>query len=143
MKQLFIIESPLQLLNAYEALKTFPADEQIIIVRYSGVLINDEQIKQTLIKLELFKLAKIKYVLINVVKRTNVDFIKMLCLKLFYFFSTRFYKTIFIGNYESKFIRFIIPFNKNKIILLDDGNLTLKIQETFTKKKIFQLVHRF
>lgn len=137
MKQLFIIESPLQLLNAYEALNTFPADQQIIIVRYSGVLINDNQIDKTLNKLDLFKLAKIKYVQINVDKRTTLDIFKMLWLKLFYLFTIRFYETVFVGNYESKFIHFIIPFNVKKIILLDDGNLTLKIQENFTTKKYF------
>jgi len=136
MKQLFVIESPLQLINAYEALQTFSADKQIILVRLSGEHFNDNQIEKTIIKLDINNLAKIKYVTINVKKRNIIDYVKIILLKLLFFFIYKSYKTIYIGNYNSNFIRFIIPFKKN-IMLIDDGSLTLNIQNKFSEKHYY------
>lgn len=136
MKQLFVVESPFQLLNAYEALKSFYARKQVLFVRFSGEYVNDEQIKDTLIKLGFYKIARIRCILINVKRRGVLDIVKLLFLKVLYFLISSSYKRIFIGNYESNFMRFIIPFNR-KIILLDDGFKTITIQKKFTSQKYF------
>jgi hypothetical protein len=135
-KQLFVIESPLQLLNAYEAMHQFPAQLQEVFVRFSNNKYVDQQIRDTIDKLGINQLANITYLTLPVNGKSILDGLKMLLLKIKFLFQSKSFQHIFIGEYESRFIRFIIPYKRN-IILLDDGSKTLGTQDKFTSNHYF------
>lgn len=133
-KNLYIVESPLQVLNAFEAMHVFPANEHTLLVRYSDYSENDKQIKDTLKKLNLYTLASIKTITINGEKKSVFDIIKLLFFRVFFNFKSKQFTKIFLGNYGSKFMQFITPF-RSSIILLDDGAGSINVQSEFTPTK--------
>jgi len=136
MKSLLFIESPLQLLNAYEAVKKYSIIEYEIIVRLSKVVQNDEQIKYVIDKLNI---QNIKYITIGIKNRNFLDYLQLFYYKYIYKVSNDIDK-IFIGNYDSGFLNLIMKkTEKEKIILLDDGAKTIDIQKKFTDIKNYNL----
>ncbi len=135
---LFIIQAPLQVLEAYEAINIFSIKNPHILVRYSGNKNNDFQI-QFLIKLlnlEEFVLDSFKLIgdPNNRVKY-SLQFVHF----LFKFLKERYdkspYEYIFLPEYYSGFSRTIynLFFRKEKdIFFMDDGVATL-----YTQRKLF------
>jgi hypothetical protein len=136
MKNLYIVESPLQVLNAFEAIQTFPANLHTVLVRYSNFKENDKQINDTLEKLDIKSLATIKTVTIDGDKKKFSDFLFLFLFKVIYAFKTKSYSNVFLGNFTSKFMQFIIPLNE-KIILMDDGAGSLNVQNEFTNSSFY------
>ncbi len=137
-KSLLFVESPLQLLNAYEAVSYFNLENYIYIVRLSNNEANDEQIMNLLKLLKIDK-SNIEYMYIRTINRTLYDYSQLLFYRYKYMFVKNIDK-IFIGNYESGFFNLIIKqFSKESIILLDDGAKTLSIQSKFTNSKNYNL----
>ena len=134
MKNLYIIESPLQLLNAYEAINTFSAKKHVLLIRLSNNPYGDKQILDTISKLKIQDVAEIKTVKIKVENRGLRDLFTLLLLKFKFLFHS--YQKVFIGEYESRFMQFIIPFTENTI-LLDDGSKTLNTQKQFTETNCY------
>ncbi len=137
-KSLLFVESPLQLLNAYEAVSYFDIKNYSYIVRLSNNEASDKQIIN-LVKLLKIDKRNIKYVHLRTTNRTLYDYCQLLFYKYKYIFVKDIDK-IFIGNYESGFFNLIIKqFSKESIILLDDGAKTLSIQSKLTNTKNYNL----
>jgi len=137
-KSLLFVESPLQLLNAYEAVAYFNLENYIYMIRLSNNEANDKQI-MNLLKLLKINTTNIQYIYLRTTNRTLYDYIKLLFYRFKYIFAKDIDK-IFIGNYESGFFKLIIKqFSKQSIILLDDGAKTLSIQSKFTNTKNYNL----
>lgn len=127
---LICIESPLQLLNAYEAIKYFNIQNYKLLIRYSNSDSNDNQIKKLIDILKIDPMD-IEEVTINTSNKSLLDLFKLFTYK--YIFNTKKFDKVFIGNYRSGFFSLIWKsFDKNRIILLDDGAKTIDIQKEFT-----------
>jgi len=133
-KSLLIIESPLQLLNAYEAIYNFKITDGILFIRYSGFDKNDQQINDILEKVKLPQPLQIQKILIHVSNRNFWDYGKAILQKVK--FSLETFNTIYVGNYDSPFIRLIIGKRQN-LILLDDGTRTITAQQNFSDQHHF------
>lgn len=134
MVNLYLIESPFQLLCAFEAIGKFESEENEVWIRYSKKIKNDKQLKFILNKLQDTEACKIKEVTISSVNRNMTDYFKIILCKLYLATNLFKYQKIFIGNFDSKFINAVVSFNK-KVILLDDGAKTINIQSAFTNDK--------
>ena len=136
MKSLLFIESPIQLINAYEAINKYSIKKYKIIVRFSKVIQNDEQIQYVIDKL---KIQNIKYITIGINNRNIKDYLQLFYYKYLYKVPQDIDK-IFIGNYDSGFLNLIIKkVTKDKIVLLDDGAKTIDIQAKFTDLNNYNL----
>ena len=137
-KSLLFVESPLQLLNAYEAVSYFSLESHTYVVRLSKNEASDRQI-MNLLKLLKINESNIKYVHIRTSKRTLYDYMQLFFNRYKYILVKNIDK-VFIGNYESGFLNLIMKqFSRNSIILLDDGAKTLSIQSKFTDFKNYNL----
>jgi len=135
-KAIFFIESPLQLLNAYEAKSFFEVQEYIYYIRFSGLVNND---KQLLNLIKVLDLKNIERITINTTSRSIKDYITLLYYKYIYKVPSSFDK-VFIGNFDSGFFNLIIKkINKSKIILLDDGAKSIDIQKNFSEENYYNL----
>lgn len=133
-KALFFVEAPFQLLSAYEAINSLKISDYKIIIRLSNNDINNNQLKELLEELFLTKKdKKIKFIKISNKNRSFFDLLCILKVFILTFFSQVFYKYIFLGNFESRFLKVILlgVFNK-KVILLDDGIKGFSIYKKFT-----------
>jgi len=137
-KTLLFVESPLQLLNAYEAVSYFGIENYTYIVRLSNNEGNDKQIINLLNLLAINK-NNVEYIYLRTTDRKLSDYSKILFYRYKYLFTKNIDK-IFIGNYESGFLKQIMKqFNRDKIILLDDGAKTLSIQSKFTNTQNYNM----
>jgi hypothetical protein len=135
MKSFLFIESPLQLLNANEAVNRYSLDDYNIIVRLSNNEKSDEQIIYIIKQLGI---ENIKYIKINVSNKNIIDYIKLLFYRFRYIFTK--VNKIFIGNCESGFLKLILKqFDKEDIILLDDGAKSIDIQKNFNDEVNYNL----
>ncbi len=136
---LICIESPLQLLNAYEAIEYFNMHNYKLLIRYSNSDSNDKQIKKliNILKIDPINIEEIK---INTSNKSLPDLFKLLFYRYRYIFNTIKFNKVLIGNYRSGFFSLIQKqFNKNQIILLDDGVKTIDIQKEFTDNLNYDL----
>lgn len=117
-KVLVVVETPFQLLCAYEYMCKHSADYDVF-VRKSGVGVNDQQMDTMLVELNIslkgeFFVRSSKY----------LDYIR--ALKVFLPFVFRLYGKVVVGSYFSRFQRFISSVVlKKEMVLLDDGVATL------------------
>jgi len=127
-RNLYIVESPLQLLSALEAREYFKEDYSILILKYSGDLKNDAQILRVLKKLNNFD-EVIEVRPFFGVREAN--FRLLIILKIFQVKKTPFLK-IFIGEYRSRYHRlFFDILVSEENYLLDDGAITIELQNKF------------
>ncbi|MCF6340283.1 MAG: alpha-2,8-polysialyltransferase family protein [Sulfurimonas sp.] len=124
LKNLFILKSPLQIINAIEAVEYFQLKNNVFVFIYSDITSNEKQMKQLIemsnvdeiihIK-KSFKSKLLKYVhLVKNLKKYE-------------------YEYIFLGEI-GKFHKIVISnVIKNKVFLLDDGTVTLKFYEDVIK----------
>jgi len=137
LKSLFFIESPLQLLNAYEAKNYFNIQKYDFYIRLSNEETNDSQILNLIL---ILKIEHVKIIKINALNKGFKDYIKLIFFKFFFKFFKKKVDKIFIGNYHSGFLSLILKsFSRDKIILLDDGSKSINIQSDFTDKKNYNL----
>ena len=131
-KNILIVESPLQLINAIEAISFFKILDYKIYIRYSNVVSNDKQINKLLTILSVDN-VKIKTFVISGGRKKLVDIVKI----IFYWFllglKLKGVQKLFVGNYDSPFLKGITRLTKrNNIILLDDGAKTIELQNNFS-----------
>jgi len=127
---LFVVESPLQLLSAIEANNYFKHQENILIIKYSSYRTH----KQNNDQMSLLK----NYINWNKVYEIGSSFsTKQSNLKLLYFIK-KIKKTytsinkIFIGEYRSWVEReYFNVLNPKQCFILDDGNITIELQNSF------------
>ena len=128
MQNLFLVKSPLQLLNAIEASNNYESVEDILILRYTSNPRTNYQMNNLLKIYKWHKVIKINY------SKLPINFIKeFLQLKKFRESSTIF-NDVFIGDYRLlNFKIFPINLKHNKTYLLDDGTSTFTIQDFYLK----------
>jgi hypothetical protein len=137
LKDILFVESPLQLLNALEAINSFDLEDYVLYIRYSNQTINDKQLDR-LIGIFDIKSTKMKKIHLSSKNRNILDYMKI----LFYFLDSKFLKInrLFIGNIDSKFLSLIYKnVSKNKIIALDDGAKTIALQKKFNETDFYNL----
>jgi len=136
MRTYFFVESPIQLLNAYEARYYFSVkNNYIFFIRLSGLERNDTQI---IFLVDLLQIQNVHYVTVNAHEKNILDYIKIIYYK--YLYKIEKYDIVFIGNLYSGFLSlFIKRIKKESIILLDDGVQTLEIQKKFTTDYYYNL----
>ncbi|MFT6734268.1 MAG: hypothetical protein ACJAS9_002463 [Polaribacter sp.] len=139
-KNLLLVESPFQLLSAYEAIKYFKLQNYLLLIRYSGLKKNDQQIDRLLQVLQINP-VNIESVFIKESCRGVSDFLKFIFYMFKYFIKRADFESIYIGSYRSRFFRNVLKqfLNEKKIILLDDGNQTIEVQKEFTSTENFDL----
>lgn len=122
---LIVVESPFQLLCAYEAIHSLKLNYKLI-VRLSGHINNDQQLKQMADNLSFSNVIFIKI-------KTKKDVLSLLNMTIFYIqLYFRQFDYYYFGDYLSGFLKLSSKFiNRKKIFLLDDGVATLKIQQQF------------
>lgn len=131
---LILAESPLQLLNAYEAIYFFELKKYRIILRFSGVTKNDAQLSRLLETLDLNP-ENVERISINNSGKTLFDIAKLALISVKFLFRKKKIERLFVGNYNSGFFSLIYKgFKKSQIVLMDDGSLTLEIQKAFSDK---------
>lgn len=131
MKNLFFVESPLQLLNAYEADNHFNGEESLYLIRLSNNKLNDEQIIKLI---NSFAIKEKSFVIsINSKHKKLKDLLKIFILKFYIFVIQIKFEKVFIGNIESGLLSLLTKnIDRKKKILLDDGAKSLVIQKKFT-----------
>lgn len=118
----FLVESPMQLINAIEAKHYFGIQDSSIIIRYDGIAANDDHIDYVLKTIDNSFTRIINIILLYGKKNLYKMLIPL-------FVSIK-YKPdyLFIGNYYSgyaKITRLLYP--NRKCIYLDDGAQTTKL----------------
>lgn len=135
-KALIVVESPLQLLAAFEAIQYYKIDSGVLVVRLSNEQRNDTQLTflNSYLKLDQFKIF---YVTINPENKKVIDFLKLFIMAISLPILRLLYKNIILGSFRSGFISLVYKwcsFNKD-FIFVDDGTSTLEIKN---KKKLHQ-----
>lgn len=125
MMQLFVVESPLQLLNAVEARQYFSiAAEDALLVVLRGVSEKNQQ--QTLQLVERNEWADITE--LGETKRL-ADFLKGKRKIARWLQQKGSVEQVFIGDYRARFMRHLANSAGKKVILLDDGTATLAVAD--------------
>lgn len=142
-KSLILVESPLQLLNAYEVIQYFKLEHYTLLVRFSNKPENDTQLSNVLARLPFVQSSVIKIYLSSNQKKT-ADYLKLIFIKILSVIYTYKYETVYSGNYDSKLFRLIASrFKLDNIFLLDDGNKSIRIQSEFSKESFCHLFTMF
>lgn len=129
---LLCVESPLQLINAYEAIQHFNIVDYKLLIRYSKSDSNDRQIRK-LIEILQIDPDTVEEVSIAASNKSLLDLFTLFVYRYRYLFNAGKFGKIYIGNYRSGFFSLIRKqFDKSQIILLDDGAKTIDIQAEFT-----------
>jgi len=118
---IFFVESPFQLLCAYEASQVFGDGK--FVIRLTKQKRSDRQLS---FLVDYLQIRNYEFFILPPHEKNYFQILKTV---KFIISSVIYFKQIFIGNYESGFFKMImrgIP--KKKIILLDDGAKTLFIQ---------------
>lgn len=130
-KALVLVESPFQLLCAYEAVNFFNLDYDLY-VRVSRFELNNAQVKNIV---EDLGMTNVCYLDFSVKKDFFTKF-KMLSFIIWARFKN--YDYYILGDYLSNFMKQFAKINPNKkIILLDDGVATHKIQRELKADSLF------
>jgi hypothetical protein len=125
---LFLVKSPLQLLNAIEASNRFPSDKDILIIRFTSNNRTNSQLKQLLSFAKWDTILQIRY------SKLPLNFIKEYHVLRKLIRSENKFENIFIGDYRLlNFKIFPINLKHKKAYLLDDGTSTFTIQEFYLK----------
>lgn len=136
-KNFLFVESPLQLLNAYEAVNYFKLSSYRMIIRLSGKKNNDNQLLHLM---DILQIKEFEIISINAKDKNFIDLSKM-CFCIFkYACSSLISERIFLGNLGAGFFSILLKiYKKNKVILLDDGSKTLSIQRSFSNVNYYNL----
>lgn len=129
---IFLIESPFQLLCAAEALKHFN-NKGVLIVKYSGRIENDKQIKELIWKYSWSEVLEFYIpcngnVFLNLLR--TLKFI--LSLKRVALRYRKRANKIFIGEFRSGWMHVFRSYLQSReTFLLDDGDITIIVQEFY------------
>ncbi|WP_151949785.1 hypothetical protein [Aliarcobacter butzleri] len=115
-KNLIIIGSPLQLINAMEAVHFFKLENVILVIAFNGLLSNNIQIEE---QINRFKCEEV----VKIYPSSVSKFLQYL--KLIKYLQRYKYEKLFIGEFGSAFRIILANINKEKVFLLDDGTATI------------------
>lgn len=128
---IFIVASPLQLLNCIEAANYFKTKNNILIFLINSDISNEKQMKKLL---NISKWNKILYI---VLPQTNLDriFFPYKIQKKLLKYKQSFIEKLFVGEFRSEHIIHIANYlNAQKAYLVDDGLAMLSYNEIITQK---------
>lgn len=135
MKNLYYIESPFQLMSAYESIKYLKLTSYKILIRLNGNKNNENQMKYILSDLNM-----INFLFIRINKKKSfldyINIMKLFSYKLFHLISL---KSLYLGDFNSIVSQIMFKFNIDyftKIYLLDDGVSTITIYNEITNLKL-------
>jgi len=138
MNNIFFVESPLNLICAYEAIDFFQIKDYKIVVRLTSNDNNNLQITNITRMLRIEQ-TNIEYINISTTNRSFLDYLKVISYLLKYFFTFSL-ERVFIGNIESGFLSLVaMMFDKKKIILIDDGTKTIASQNSFNRGNFYNI----
>lgn len=136
----FIVETPFQLLSCYEAINSYNLKTSIIIVKYSKNDNNNRIIDSVLKKLD-FQSSKLIFIK---KKRLSVFSWLALVYNFSHIVSRARVRRVFIGDFRSIPMQSCLCLVKNAtFILLDDGSITLEIVKKYlaTNKRYLKYGH--
>ena len=128
---LFIVESPFQLVSAIEANAYFE-DNSTLIIKYNTEKENDAQLKRIINEFSNFQ---------NIIEVVSTKSNNDANIKLFFLLKSlqrenKIYHRVFIGEYRSFHMRkFFDVLNPQECYLLDDGNITISMVKYISKQK--------
>jgi len=120
MKNLFIIGTPLQLINAIEAVNHFKLNNNILVLVHRSTESNKKQIQDIIDLYEWEEIIEIPY-------KSNFSILKYT--RLIKYLKVYMYGYIFISKLEVVPMLVLANTTKQKVFLLDDGALTIAIYE--------------
>lgn len=137
-KALIIVETPLQLLCAYEAIYFFNLKYEL----YIRLIDNETSNKQLKYIVSKLNFKNVNYIELSG-NKTLINKLKIITQIVF--LKSKRTDIYVIGDYLSGFLNlFIKTVNRKKVILLDDGVATFKIQKILrNKKKLISLFTMF
>ena len=115
-KNLIIIGSPLQLINAVEAVHFFKLENIVLVITFNGLLSNNIQIEEQISSLRCEEIIKIYPSSVS-------KFLQYL--KLIKYLQKYKFEKLFIGELGSAFRIILANIDKEKVFLLDDGTATI------------------
>ncbi|MDD3442357.1 MAG: hypothetical protein PHW89_03755 [Sulfurimonas denitrificans] len=126
MKNLFVLKSPLQIINALEAVAHFKLSNNIFVLIYTDSLVNENQMRELA---DSNSMPDIEF--IHVKKEFKSKFLKYV--QLIKEFKKDSYNHIFLGEI-GKFHKVLLAnIKKEKVFLLDDGTATIKFYNEVIK----------
>ena len=135
MHNLFIVRSPLQIMNAYEASRHFDTTQNILVIIHNSGSKNIEQIKKMV---DIFNLDNIWDEIIEIEDNKKSKFFKYV--KLIKSLKKNRYETIFIGDFGTIFKSLLANLEHKQSYLMDDGTATIVTHKTisnyFYKKRL-------
>jgi hypothetical protein len=142
-KNLYVVESPFQLLSALEARNHFKKSYSVLLLKYSGSSNqkNDFQLKKIISKFNNFdEIIEIQPFSGSLLE---ANFRLLIMLKIFQIKKVRFVK-VFIGEFRSWYHRaFLDVLSPKQNFLLDDGNITIELQKKYIPQKKHLLFNTF
>ncbi len=139
MNGLFLVESPFQLLCAYEAMSAYALQQFTVVVRLSRKKKSDDQLKK-LIDILFDENQFPKIITIGAEDRRFIDYMELIFLCMYVALRMVMFQYIFIGNAESGVLKLAtLPVSKRKIVLLDDGIKSFLIQERSSAEKNYNM----
>ncbi|MPL90803.1 hypothetical protein SDC9_36859 [bioreactor metagenome] len=125
-KNLFIINSPLQLLNALEAIYKFKLNNIIMVAVYNRSIKNIEQIEMQLSKINCEEIIRF-----NPLKEGKIKGYVRLIKRL----QKNVYEKIFTGEIEDyRFKAILANLEKEQLFVLDEGSSTVSLYESIIKQ---------
>lgn len=126
-EMLIIVESPFQLLCAYEFIKQYSINYKLYI-RLNHCENNNAQLKHIV---ERFSIKGVHYFYFP---KRHMILLLTHCIR--FLFCLRYFKGVVIGNYQSVLLSTIVRFvSRKKVWLLDDGTATFTIQKQIEQEK--------
>ena len=130
---LYIVESPLQLLSAIEARSAFKAEKHFLVVRYYKNKKTNAQLKRLLSLAKWDEVYEYKFYI-------STEFQALFFIRLIKVLKNNCmeFESIFIGEYRSEYMWMFLNNLLHKArYLLDDGNVTIEVQKNYlTRKKL-------
>ena len=128
---LILIESELQLRSFVHFTKQYSDfNKYHLIIRYNGVKKNDQRIDLCLKEnADIFE----HVYTFKAIKSRKLDFFIFLIKFSLTIFNSKTYDSIYVGDYRSKWMKFIYKLNSNTIIFLDDGAATINFYNAINK----------
>jgi len=125
MKNLFVVRSPLQIINAIEAVKHFKLTNNTLVLIYNRSAANTKQMRHLLSLMEWEEIIHVEDTYGSKILK-YVSLIKKLRQESFNY--------IFVGELGISYKMIIANTKKEKVFLIDDGTATIVYYNTFIKK---------
>lgn len=132
-KTLVYVESPLQLINAVEAVNYFNISNPKYLIRYNNSRTNDAQLR---LVVNIFSLKNVQSLLISKDICSISDILNSIFLNIIFISNIIVRRKVIIGNYNSGILHFIKFFLVDKkTLLIDDGLKSFETSKKLDKRE--------